>query len=708
MSTTFSADGQAVSQTQGSRFNGGSCSITDPTSWGGCVVDALGLVMLGVFTYFLAIAGILFNLVVVKLVFGFASVIGNSEGLLLAWGMLRDIGNMALLFGFIFIGVATILDISKYTYRKALPMLIIVAIAMNFSLFVAEAVIDTSNAFAAVMYDQVSAGSCPQLQETLKAQADGGNIRDNCLLNYGIGGSLMQATGLSTMLSLDGEKSIGNGSITVYLGLSLFALIGAFVLLAAAIMLAIRAIVLTIVMITAPLGFAAMAIPPLQNQARKWWDTLLKQSFFAPILILLLLVSLKVTEGFTAQSGGLTLAGALSQPNASSMGIILVFTLVIGFLIASLIAAKNFGAVGANFATQTAAKVVMGSSGWIGRNTAGRASGAIANRIRNSRIGGTEGGRIIAGTFDKGRKASFDIRATKLGKTTGLDLGKPQKGGLNQAQKDKDKARVAYAETLKDRKTKEDELAVKEIKANADKARKAVEDTSEKKLTAIAGERKSITESWTKRRKELDVGIEKAEATVLKNESGEEEERLRREFEAAERASQDAFARGDTDKAVSSQREAGQLKETLDNFAEKKRKDTELLTSLRNARETESDQFTRRIAAFGEAERTEKERRDKAIKEIEDKTGVETFDRSQGGRYALHLEQQQFRIPRKGTQRDKTAGNIRKRLKESKRDQDVRKIIEKLDEGKGKTEEVKEEVTKVKDDLEKDSGDDNA
>jgi hypothetical protein len=125
-----------------------------------CAITGIGTAMLKISTFFLGIAGVLFNLVVVKTVFQFSQLIGNSPGLLLAWGILRDLGNMALLFGFIFMGLATILDLHTYNAKKALPMLIIFAVLMNFSLFAAEGIIDTSNVFSTILYSQANNAPC--------------------------------------------------------------------------------------------------------------------------------------------------------------------------------------------------------------------------------------------------------------------------------------------------------------------------------------------------------------------------------------------------------------------------------------------------------------------------------------------------------------------------------------------------------------------
>ncbi|MDB5244990.1 MAG: hypothetical protein JWN90_95 [Parcubacteria group bacterium] len=436
------------------------CGISSFSNIGQCIVNAIGAPILLISSFLLGIAGVLFNLVVVKTVFQFSSLIGNAPGLLLAWGILRDIGNMILLFGFIFMGLATILDLHTYTAKKALPQLIIFAVLMNFSLFAAEAIIDTSNVFSAILYSQANNSPCAfggTLNATKTAGVSSGNSGDtninasedslNGCINDGIAGSIMQASGLSTIFSARNTLDI---SLSVYIGLSLFAIIGAVVMFAASIMLVIRALTLTFLMVLAPLGFAGMAVPLLQKMAGKWWTMLIHQAFFAPILLLLIFVSLKVSEAFSATGGTAGLAGALSDPNVTTMGIILVFTLIMGFLIASLVAAKSFGAMGADLAIKTAGNVGFGVTGWAGRATGGRASAWTAKKVRESRIGSTEWGRRLALIGDKGAHASFDIRGIPgVSKIPKLDMGKAQHGGFHKSVEDVRDARVKYAKTLK-------------------------------------------------------------------------------------------------------------------------------------------------------------------------------------------------------------------------------------------------------------------
>ena len=257
----------------------------------------------------------------------------------------------------------------------------------------------------------------------------------------------------------------------VYIGLALFMSITMVVLLAATIMLIIRAVVLVFVMVLAPLGFAAMAIPPLAGLGKQWRDMLISQAFFAPVYLLLLLVSLKIMTALQAAftpsgTSSATILQALSTPNTASSTIFIFFALIIGFMIAAMMTAKRMGAIGADFATNIAQKTVKGTvlaparaglagSAFVARRTAGRGSAALAARIRSGGFerfgisGESSLGRFAAGVADKGASASYDLRATKLLKNAGL--GGPSKDashGYHGIEEKAIKERLEYAKTL--------------------------------------------------------------------------------------------------------------------------------------------------------------------------------------------------------------------------------------------------------------------
>ncbi len=357
----------------------GECNLWNWGSWGDCVAGALATVAAGMASlagFLLGFVGAFFNWIVVITVFKFGSYFGNSAGLLAAWGILRDIGNIALLFGFILMGVLMILDLHSVDTRKAIPQLIIVAVLLNFSLFATEAVIDVSNVLSAALYNQAGGAVACNVNQTT---ADCANAT-----NQGIAGQILNAAGLNGVFSqVNGNKGNGGSStsfpdlgkdnihkLIVYIGLTVFMSVAMVVLLAASIMLVIRGITLTIVMVLSPLGFAAMVLPlpAIKSLGDRWQKALFSQAFFAPVYLLLVLVSLKIMEAVQtslnpAGSNKLpgTLLDSLSQSNTSLTGVVIVFALVIGFMIAALMTAKGMGAAGADFATSVARKSVQGT-----------------------------------------------------------------------------------------------------------------------------------------------------------------------------------------------------------------------------------------------------------------------------------------------------------------------------------------------------------
>lgn len=478
--------------------------------------QALSLVsyfVLLISTFILGLVGTAFDLAILYTVFGFGTYFGASQNMLIAWGVIRDVGNIVLLFGFIFMGVLTILNLHDYPVKKTIPALIIFAVLLNFSLFAAQVVIDVSNMFSSVFYEQ-AAGTCQP----------GEQARD-CAKNAdsGIAGMIAQQAGVTSIFNVK-ESSYIEGSPLVrgftLLGLALFVIITAVVLLAGTIMLVIRAAVLSFLMVISPLGFAGMAIPPLRKHAVKWWHTLISQSFFAPIFLLFIFISLKLTESLAGDSigEGKGLAQALFGGQVNGLTIVLTFFVVITFMVLSLVVAKSIGAYGASYATKTAGGLVgastIGVAGWAGRRSLGLASAGAAKAIRNSSIRSTEIGRFLATAADKGAHASFDARNLKavgaLSSAAGIDLGKGQKGGVHKEEEDAVKARLDYAKTLSrpagdKEKLKQYEGQSEETLKKWKRRTKEVEEQKDELLAETAAERKKEAEQ--------EAAIESARAT---------------------------------------------------------------------------------------------------------------------------------------------------------------------------------------------------
>lgn len=385
------------------------------------------------------------------------------------WKILRDIGNIMLIFGFLAIGISIIIDSSWYGGgQKLLPKLLIVAVFANFSLFATEAVIDVGNLFATQIYKQINEGKIPNPEIDMVGFKD-------IIQNKGVAGVLMNRLGLPSIYGA--AKGVGADGTTLFAGntpwymgfmsIILFIVV-AFVMFALALILISRFVVLILLIMVSPVGVVGLVVPGLQGWANKWWDTLFHQTITAPILLLMLYIALSVIVDpkFLGFGTGSTPAwSGIKESNFIGFaGILLSYLIAMGLLLAVVYFAKSLSAVGAGWATKTAGKLSFGATAFAGRRTVGRLSNYTARKIRSSSLGRSETGRLLAGVADRGAKASFDVRGTSALKNLpggGISAGEAQKGGYKGTEDKAIKAREDYAKSLKGReqtKTEKEEI----------------------------------------------------------------------------------------------------------------------------------------------------------------------------------------------------------------------------------------------------------
>jgi hypothetical protein len=549
----------------------------------GCLVSGMAWIISEIEWLILAVAAGILGLANYLLgwstyvtVFQFGNLVGNSAGLLAAWGVMRDVANIVLLFGFIFLGVSTILNLphSEYTAKRAIPALIIFALLLNFSLFAVEGVIDVSNALATSIYEQATGGA-----GVCDSNPDGvvGTVTNtlDCIFKQGIGGQVMAMSGMANMYGFgSGENEAASGDnvqlVVVYAGLIIFAMITTLVLFAAAIMLIIRAVVLAFLMVTAPIGFAGMAIPPLHEVASRWWKELISQAIFAPVYFLLALLSLKIMSGVmvalgTNSTGASreTLAGVFTAASdggarGSNITIVMTFALIIGFMVAALMFAKKSSAMGTSMAMSGAGKLAFGTLGWAGRNSAGRLANYGATRLAKSESARkTRIGQFALKNFAGVAKNSFDVRGSGAGKQLeGLvgSLGSAQKGGYH--------GDVHAAE-------EERKKLAKEFKNSDEEIEEITEAEGEDGNGGTIGAlKKELAEATEKHKAEL-IGLEARLAAQRKQNEAilapqrQQIETKRVELEKKEAELQDARTQGEQEKVAILEQEVVRARESL-------------------------------------------------------------------------------------------------------------------------------------------------
>lgn len=718
-------------------FHGNECGITNPIA---CIMKLPGMLLVGIAFLFLYLAGLilfmagtLFNWVVLRTVFQFGEYFGTSEGMLVAWGVMRDIANIGLLFAFVLIGIMLILNVERFggsasAAKKAIPRLIIFAVLLNFSLFAAQAVIDVANAFGSTF-----TGLAGQQEECLTqatTQQGGGQSLEDCATNVGISGRIMQISGLSGIWG-DGrgedglQTAFSNFTDQPYsyavslIMLSIFVLVSALVLLAGAIMLIIRVVVLSFLMITSPIGFAGMVIPGLGKVAKDWWQTLIKQSFFAPVYLLLIFVSLKMTENL--MGGEASLANAVianaGTPVAGNVQVVMVYLIVIGFMVGSLIMANKMGAMGASVATSFAAKMTVGSAGFVGRRTFGAASRRVmeSTPMKTWARSNGVGSRTAMNLLNRGATSSWSLRTgmnsalgvAGLSKSAGIGTAnKNVRGGIQGIEDAEVKAREAFAKNnirqTKSEEARESELKAQESHLKSYKTHQSQEVTLRNLEEQLQQAAVARTKEIEKTKKSLEI-LESGTTEEIEKTKQEIEELLRTQppvDEASRNLQQTLIAQKQQLLQNLEQALPGQVAQTKQALAALEQADTdqtkqevEAITKLQQTVGERRKYFQDEIGRFG----TDTKAVDRAIADIKKETdGYEEYDpktrttsfvpgvsdKSAQSVYGSNLENSGLPYPTLGKRVNKAAARkILKDIKKSERDRIVDAIEKTMKDG---------------------------
>lgn len=188
------------------------------------------------------------------------------------WVITRDIANMFFIIVLLVIAFGTILGREEYSYKKTLPKLLIMAVAINFSRTIIGLMIDAAQV---VMMTFVNGF----------ASAGAGNF--------------INAFGLNNLLTWQqgGNKDgvaidiLGNGFVALAMGLVLL-LVAGFVILSLLGSLLFRIVYLWLLIVTAPLAWMLSVIPAGKAYYDRWWKDFKEQVILGPAVAFFLWLSL--------------------------------------------------------------------------------------------------------------------------------------------------------------------------------------------------------------------------------------------------------------------------------------------------------------------------------------------------------------------------------------------------------------------------------
>ncbi len=195
---------------------------------------------------------------------GKLSAVINNDAIYQTWTVVRNFLNIAFILVLLFSAFATIFQVDKYSYKKTLLWLIIMALLVNFSYPITRFIIDLSNS---LMY-------------TILNSNFGGFANDP-------GKILTTMNGFTDLQGIIVPN--GSPSLTQLLASVVFIFILALTVLSMSILFLIRIIALAVIIIFSPVAFVGSII----GKGKQWWDYLFKYAFFGPIMVFMLAVAIK-------------------------------------------------------------------------------------------------------------------------------------------------------------------------------------------------------------------------------------------------------------------------------------------------------------------------------------------------------------------------------------------------------------------------------
>ena len=329
------------------------------------VTVGLSTVLISISAWVLALSALIFNWSVDNTILLFSSSVFDKVegGVNAGWTAMRDIANIVIIGMFTFIAISTILGIQEYGARKLLARVLVIAVLINFSLLFTKIIIDTSNFTAAQFYASSSGYTSIGDAQTAAATRSSGGVHLtedpvtgasgsslNQLQQIGIAGAFIRFLGVTsvsdTAKALDAGGETQGGWVVLAHGIlaTILLLATAFILLYGTYLLISRAVLFIFLMVTAAGAFATHLIPKMNESEYGWdgwWSSLLHNAALAPILMILLWVTLKVSSKMSDLSNG-TLGGLASGSPGTSIGPLFSYLIILGLLWGSFLLASKW------------------------------------------------------------------------------------------------------------------------------------------------------------------------------------------------------------------------------------------------------------------------------------------------------------------------------------------------------------------------------
>jgi len=266
----------------------------------------------------------------------------NETAIVNAWKIVRDIANMFFVVVFLVIAIGTILGIGSYSYKKALPRLLLMAVLINFSRTIAGVIIDFGQV---VMLTFVNA-----FHDTAAGNfINGLGLNDVWKVNMSVGERVSQFAEL----------------VFSYFLAALVVIVAFVVMVVMLVVLVFRIVMLWMLLAISPLAFFAWAVPgkTFSGYFDRWWKMFVGNVISGPLLAFFLWLALTVMAtsdkitGSMVEQTGMTIGGenteamlALGSTTLGTEPVLLKYLISIGMLVGGLMLTQELKVIGSGFA----------------------------------------------------------------------------------------------------------------------------------------------------------------------------------------------------------------------------------------------------------------------------------------------------------------------------------------------------------------------
>ncbi len=188
------------------------------------------------------------------------------------WIMVRDTLNMVFILILLFAAFCTVFQVDKWNLKKVWLNILINALLVNFSFPIARFFIDVSNVAMYYFLNNMFTGT-----------------------GQGSGSSIMASFGSVSQLSeILIPNTYAEAEVTYIIAAIVFTFIFGITILVLAALFVIRLIALVMIVMFSPIGFVGNIFPAMNKFASDWWTNLFKYAFFGPVMVFMMMVSLKI------------------------------------------------------------------------------------------------------------------------------------------------------------------------------------------------------------------------------------------------------------------------------------------------------------------------------------------------------------------------------------------------------------------------------